>query len=46
MYVLFFAFVVSLLIWDFNLQNKSNDVNFDAEQRLLAYVNQVCIKQI
>ena len=33
--VLFFVFIVSLLC-DFNLQNKSNYVNFDVEQRLLA----------
>ena len=39
--VLFFVFIVSLLLCDFNLQNKSNYVNFDAEQSLLAYVNQV-----
>ena len=38
--VLFFVFIVSLLLYGFNLQNKSYYVNFDAEQRLLAYVNQ------
>ena len=41
--VLFFVFIVSLLLCGFNLQNKSNYVNVDAEQRLLAYANQVCI---
>ena len=44
--VLFFIFIVSLLLSDFNLQNKSNYVNFDTEQRLLAYVNQACIAKI
>ena len=44
--VLFFIFIVSLLLSDLNLQNKSNYVNVDDEQRLLAYVNQVCIAKI
>ena len=46
MYVLFRVFIVFLPLCDFNLQNKSNYVYFGVEQRLLAYVNQVCIAQI